>query len=270
MPLERRSEGTVPGPAIDLTSPAETWTALPCVGESAFSDGGLRRGTDNLHARFRSPVAGRFFSVDPVLPIERTVRNPQGWNRYAYVTSNPLKFVDPTGERSFEWWRSAKATVAGWFGIKAKDLTKPGPYAVRAVPGTASRYHSPAVRQDLKANFDATGCHSCGTRIAGTKSGNPIADHQPPIRLNSENRPYELLPHCTTCSAKQGGQVSSMLRSAADFIPGVRGVMLALGLMEGGEELARSAGDAVEQRVLDSSAYQQQELQQEILHQIDE
>lgn len=97
MPLERRSEGTVPGPAIDLTSPAETWTALPCVGESAFSDGGLRRGTDNLHARFRSPVAGRFFSVDPVLPIERTVRNPQGWNRYAYVLDNPLKYVDSTG-----------------------------------------------------------------------------------------------------------------------------------------------------------------------------
>lgn len=198
------------------------------------------------------------------------MRNPQGWNRYAYVQGNPLKLVDPTGEISLEWWRKAKATVSGWLGIKAKDLTKPGPYAVRAVPGTASRSHPTAVRQELKANFEANGCHTCGTKIAGTKSGNPVADHQPPIGLNSEGEPYELLPQCTTCSARQGGQVSSKLRAIADFIPGLGGVMVTLGLIEGGQEFVRSAGNAVEQRVLDSNAHQQLELQQQIIDQIDE
>jgi len=78
----------------DLASAAETWTALPCVGETAFSDGGTHRGTDYMHARFRTPVAGRFLSVDLV---GGEPRRPQSWNRYAYVVGNPLKYIDPTG-----------------------------------------------------------------------------------------------------------------------------------------------------------------------------
>ena len=46
--------------------------------------------------------------------------------------------------------------------------------------------------------------------------------------------------------------------------------MIGLGLLEGGQELARSAGNAVEQRVLDSSAYQQLQQQDEMIQQIDE
>ena len=49
---------------------------------------------DYLHARFRSPLTGRFLSVDPVVGQSR---NPQSWNRYSYTYGNPLKFVDPTG-----------------------------------------------------------------------------------------------------------------------------------------------------------------------------
>jgi RHS repeat-associated protein len=47
-----------------------------------------------MHAREQVPVAGRFLSVDPVLgdPSES-----QSWNRYAYVTNNPLRLTDPTG-----------------------------------------------------------------------------------------------------------------------------------------------------------------------------
>ena len=82
----------------DLASAAETWSELPRLGETAFSDGGLRRGTDYMHARFRSPLTGRFLSVDPVLQAKRAQKKPQLWNRYSYAVGNPLKYIDPTGE----------------------------------------------------------------------------------------------------------------------------------------------------------------------------
>jgi hypothetical protein len=51
-----------------------------------------------MHARFCSPMTGRFTSVDPVLQIRRAQRHPQHWNRYAYAAGNPLKYRDPSGK----------------------------------------------------------------------------------------------------------------------------------------------------------------------------
>jgi RHS repeat-associated protein len=50
---------------------------------------------DYMHARFNSPITGRMLSVDPVIG---TFNIPQSWNRYAYVTGNPLRYTDPTGQ----------------------------------------------------------------------------------------------------------------------------------------------------------------------------
>ena len=44
-------------------------------------------------------MLGRFISADPVVPEPG---NPQGLNRYAYVTNNPLKYTDPSGH--FAWF----------------------------------------------------------------------------------------------------------------------------------------------------------------------
>ncbi|MFN7940737.1 MAG: RHS repeat-associated core domain-containing protein [Thermoanaerobaculia bacterium] len=52
---------------------------------------------DYFHARVRSPLVGRFLSVDPVQNVKRTMKRPQGWNRYSFVVGNPMKYVDPTG-----------------------------------------------------------------------------------------------------------------------------------------------------------------------------
>jgi RHS repeat-associated protein len=53
---------------------------------------------DYMHARYYSPVLGRFLSVDPV---GGKAGSSQSWNRYAYVENNPLLFLDPDGLEKF-------------------------------------------------------------------------------------------------------------------------------------------------------------------------
>ena len=53
--------------------------------------------SDNMF-RIYDPYLGRFLSADPVLP---DAFNMQSYNRYSYVTNNPLKFTDPTGNLPF-------------------------------------------------------------------------------------------------------------------------------------------------------------------------
>jgi uncharacterized protein RhaS with RHS repeats len=46
-------------------------------------------------ARYYGAGLSRFLSTDPV---GGKVRQPQSWNRYAYVLNNPLAYIDPSGE----------------------------------------------------------------------------------------------------------------------------------------------------------------------------
>ncbi|MCP4898667.1 MAG: RHS repeat-associated core domain-containing protein [bacterium] len=49
---------------------------------------------DYMHARYYTHNLGRFVSVDP---LGGAVGSSQSWNRYSYVSNNPLTLVDPTG-----------------------------------------------------------------------------------------------------------------------------------------------------------------------------
>jgi RHS repeat-associated protein len=51
---------------------------------------------DFAQARYCSSAAGRFMSVDPLLSSAE-VSSPQSWNRYTYVTNNPLNQKDILG-----------------------------------------------------------------------------------------------------------------------------------------------------------------------------
>jgi RHS repeat-associated protein len=47
-----------------------------------------------LRARYYDPAVGRFLSADTIIPDPlRSV----GWNRYAYVENNPIRYTDPSG-----------------------------------------------------------------------------------------------------------------------------------------------------------------------------
>ncbi len=56
-------------------------------------------GVYDYGARMYDPKLGRFLSPDT---IGTSPSNPQSWNRYSYVTNNPLRYTDPTGHMQYE------------------------------------------------------------------------------------------------------------------------------------------------------------------------
>ena len=90
---------------------------------------------------------------------------------------------------------------------KASTL-KPGPFAKESIPSHPGRPTAAEQRQ-VNAHMEKNGCHTCGTKEPGTKSGNAIADHQSAQALGE---PKEFLPHCNNCKARQGGEVLQELR----------------------------------------------------------
>jgi RHS repeat-associated protein len=55
---------------------------------------------DYMHARYYSPSAGRFLAIDPKLDLDdtqRTIKEPQRWNRYIYALNAPLNYTDMDG-----------------------------------------------------------------------------------------------------------------------------------------------------------------------------
>jgi RHS repeat-associated protein len=56
-------------------------------------------GLDFAEARYFSSIMGRFTSPDD-FHNDSDVRDPQSWNKYAFVRNNPLRFIDPTGKKA--------------------------------------------------------------------------------------------------------------------------------------------------------------------------
>ncbi len=56
-------------------------------------------GLDYFGARYFSSTQGRFTSPDEFWK-DSQIGDPQSWNKYAYVRNNPLRYVDPKGEKA--------------------------------------------------------------------------------------------------------------------------------------------------------------------------
>jgi RHS repeat-associated protein len=95
------------------------------------------------------------------------------------------------------------------------DTLQPGPFAGDSIPARGpERNFTPEERRQVDDIGRKTGCHTCGTTDPGTKSGHFVPDHQPPNRLNPNNNPQRLFPHCKRCSKRQGGDVRTATRRA--------------------------------------------------------
>ena len=57
---------------------------------------------DYFGARYYRADLGRFTTVDPMLPIDDALVDPQRWNRYWYARNNPLRYLDPDGRQVVE------------------------------------------------------------------------------------------------------------------------------------------------------------------------
>jgi RHS repeat-associated protein len=79
----------------------------------------LNNGLMDYHARFYDAALGRFVQPDTIIPDSV---NPQTWNRYSYVSNDPITFNDPTGHRNCkeDGYNCPGDKLAGYKG-KGKD-----------------------------------------------------------------------------------------------------------------------------------------------------
>jgi RHS repeat-associated protein len=93
-------------------------------------------GLDYAQARYYGSTMGRFTSVDlgPFTPAD-----PQNWNRYAYVQNNPLKFIDPNGEKLILTGRYADYIVGELERFTGYNLTRNRKTGVVTIDTSAKR-----------------------------------------------------------------------------------------------------------------------------------
>src|SRR5687767_2423185 len=77
----------------------ESWSppAAPDVRQFGGKERDVETGFDYFGARYYSSGTGRFTTADRTLDLSESLHNPQRWSKYAYVSNNPLRKIDPDG-----------------------------------------------------------------------------------------------------------------------------------------------------------------------------
>ena len=81
-------------------------------------------GLDYFGARYYASTQGRFTSPDAFWK-DSQVGDAQSWNKYAYARNNPLKYVDPQGEKADVNIETDEKKKRGTITIHQKQLLTP-------------------------------------------------------------------------------------------------------------------------------------------------
>jgi hypothetical protein len=81
-----------------------------------------------MNARYYSSAQGRFVSADPE-NAGMDISDPQTFNGYSYVTSNPMSFIDPFGLQGVSVGSTGSSGVGSW------DWNGSGSFASLSGPG---------------------------------------------------------------------------------------------------------------------------------------
>ena len=125
-------------------------------------------GLDFAQARYYASAHGRFTSPDSV---SGHVSNPQSWNRYAYVTNNPVNLTDSTGLMidASQDWESVGAE------LRARDPR--GPKRIASDDNSAAEAGFDWGLSDLFAGTGGAAYNGDG--IVDTNAGETAADEAP-------------------------------------------------------------------------------------------
>jgi RHS repeat-associated protein len=200
--------------------------------------------------RWYEPRLGLYITPDPLL-LAGTL-NPRDYS------PNPLRYVDPMGLTSDHPGPTSNPPspanghaptpgVPGQadFGSTGNYTLQPGHWATEGGVGTNSQTgatgYAPGyaeapgklqtqqgswpkgVRDTVDAAGYTHGCHGCGSKDPGTKTGHFIPDHQPQVnqtkaagRENQSVASVRLYPHCKNCSTAQRDQAGNHARTNTD------------------------------------------------------
>jgi hypothetical protein len=98
----------------------------------------------------------------------------------------------------------------------SKSVIGIGKYADESIAArSTSRKFSTAELAEINRIGASTGCHTCGTKTPGTKSGNFVPDHQPSSALLPNGGAQRLYPQCIDCSREQGLAIAREMSKGA-------------------------------------------------------
>jgi RHS repeat-associated protein len=91
-------------------------------------------GLINMNGRCYDPVMSSFLSVDAYV---QSPDNSQNFNRYSYCLNNPLKYIDPSGWRTFGASMGSHATGAAEWGTNYCPVYEPRDLGLLQLPENA-------------------------------------------------------------------------------------------------------------------------------------
>ena len=115
-------------------------------------------GLINMNGRMYDPLLSSFLSPDNYM---QDPTSQQGFNRYAYCMYNPLKYVDPTGERCYGWYASTY-----YYEQLARQYVRDEQYRIFALAMASTWRFTPWIN-----TLYSEGYYVCGNRGGSTNHG---------------------------------------------------------------------------------------------------